>query len=294
MAGGNLTLNILLQVEELFKSKNWPIDNNDTQFGLYQRFCQRLSVFDLDGQLLMIKLSTSFEKVLIEQYTDYFWSAYYSVPQAVLENASKLIFMPLLEIGPKKDEVRTKSSSALHYILRNGDYDWVDFNNKFLFIEDVNDLIKEFDNKSILFLIDDFLGSGQTAENAINLFIKKKPELNSTNIIVLTMVAQKQGISWIKENTGCSTFANRVFGKGISDSFVKEDIKPSIALMKKMEIKLAPQIQKNGWSLGYAECEALISISSKSPNNTFPVFWFETEAKVSPFPRYKKFKRKLQ
>jgi len=290
MAIKNITANTLLQINELFELKNWPIELGNNRLTLYQRFCERLRVFDSEEQLLMIRLSRNFERVLIQQYTEYFWLGYYNIPTEILESVDKIIFMPLLKIQDTKKKNKTKSSSALHYILSSGDYDWVDYSNKFLFIEDAADLQRELKERTILIFIDDFLGSGGTARDTISSFIEKNINLTPVNTIILTMIAQKQGVINVKTQTGCQVFSNQVYGRGISDTFEGHMIDSSIALMKEMERKIAPEIHKNGWSLGFEQTEALVSMSAKSPNNTFPVFWYETKTKVSPFPRYKEFK----
>ncbi len=105
------------------------------------------------------------------------------------------------------------------------------------------------------------------------------------------MVAQATGVSEIKRITGCTVFSNKVFGRGISDYFPIDQINQLIDLMKKMEAKVSREIEKKDLSLGYEKSEALVCLTNRSPNNTFPIFWYETNTKMSPFPRERIFKR---
>jgi hypothetical protein len=113
-------------------------------------------------------------------------------------------------------------------------------------------------------------------------------------MVVLTMVSQKSGIEKVKQDIGCSVKSHFVFEKGISDYYKSENLKTKLNLMQSMEDKISLSIRKNGLSLGFEQCEALVSFASRPPNNTLPSFWYETEFKMAPFPRYRNFKQNQQ
>jgi hypothetical protein len=290
MARGNkLSINTLLEIDKLFRDQKWSISDNISNSS-YGRFCTRLSILDQDEQNLILLLTKHFEKVPFHTYADNIWSAFFTIPENKLEKASKIIFMPLID-HKKRKASQTKSSGALHYILKSQEYDWIDYSSKFHFSENINSLNALFDENSILLLIDDFIGSGSTACDAVVSYFEAFQKLSSSNTSILSMIAQAEGINTVKIKTGCDVFANKTFKRGISDRFTGQTTNEYLSLMKKIEDKISSEIQKSDLSLGYKQSEALVSMDNRPPNNTFPVFWYETNDKLAPFPRYRNFKK---
>lgn len=74
-------------------------------------------------------------------------------------------------------------------------------------------------------------------------------------------------------------------GKGITDSYPQQTKEEKKAIMLEIEKKLKP----GKYQFGYEKSEALVTMT-RTPNNTFPVFWMNYEHKGSkfspPFPRF--------
>jgi hypothetical protein len=285
----NLNANILILVHELFIERNWSLKPIEHRTSLYERFCERLSIFNYDEQVLLIELAKNFELVPLNNYFECFWSAYFDIPEDILERSEQIFFMPLIDFSKRSINRKiTKSSEALYYYMSNNDSDWVHYSEKFKFPENLNDLMINFSSGSILILIDDYIGSGKTACKALSYYKGLGIGLSSENLFVLTLAAQKNGVKEIKNRVNCRVFSDKIFNRGISDTsdeLSKRKLK--LNTMKKMEEKISSLIEKKGFSLGYEKSEALVSLADKTPNNTFPVFWYETETKKSPFPRFR-------
>lgn len=70
--------------------------------------------------------------------------------------------------------------------------------------------------------------------------------------------------------------------KAITDVYPEEEAKQKMDIMKKISTYLhAPR----GMQLGYADTESLVAMM-KTPNNTFPVYWYEHKNNTyAPFVR---------
>ena len=143
---------------------------------------------------------------------------------------------------------------------------------------DENEIKKVNQSKSAFLLVDDFVGSGDTAVKSVNNLTKLG--VNKQNIFVFALVAQNIGVENLKKNDIRIAVAEQR-DKGITD-YYNSRISEKINIMKKVERKLNVKEQ---FSLGYKGTEALVSMI-RTPNNTFPVFWIEpTKDKKAPFPR---------
>lgn len=252
-----------------------------------------------DEQKLLIELSYNFVKIGIGEYVDKFFSAFYDIGTKVLNQKKNIIFAPLEDPYMKAikinsdDEVAlkiTKSADFLYYLLSNSDYAWVDFSNKFIFRQKLPDIIKSFISKeTLLVLIDDFVGSGETAIKscgAVMERISKEKEICNSDVCIVSIGALEYGIRNVENILDVRVFSDIVEKKGISDYNFGAEKNAKLELMKVIELKLKCPVK---YSLGYGKSEALFSFMNKSPNNTFPVFWHETKKKAAPFPRYKNY-----
>ena len=116
---------------------------------------------------------------------------------------------------------------------------------------------------------------------------KKISELmKHKNIKVVSIAAQEFGINNVKEKLSIDIIANKILKRGISDYYIDFEDKKNLMreISKKIEVS-------DDMELGYKDCESLITMLQKTPNNTFPVYWKETRNKVAPFPRKKYYKK---
>lgn len=299
---GNINLNTFVAVEELFKRKGWDAKSKlSSGLSKLDRFCERLKLFSIEEQALLIELSEKFLHITTSDYLEKFLASYYSIPQLFFEKYNTIYVAPLIdpyihtELESKRIERgKTKSSTFLFYSLDWHDITWIDFYSKLVFVEQIGKLKKSLNpENSSLILIDDYIGTGRTAEEVCKIYLKEDYQgktLRPDQIKILTIASQNAGKEYVENKmkvmVTCDIFRN----KGISDNFKDKDALVMLDKMKDMERRLcSKKFLKSGYSLGYGQSEGLISIANKTPNNTFPVFWYETKKMPAPFPRYNNF-----
>lgn len=129
-----------------------------------------------------------------------------------------------------------------------------------------------------ILLIDDYVGSGETALKCVDEMINNY-NINKNRLMVGCMIVQKQGVEQLsKENIPIYYDIER--NKGISDYYMPEVAEKNIDILTIAEEDLG--IKKE--FLGHNDCEGLIT-TNRTPNNTFPIFW-ENYDDNAPFPRY--------
>ncbi len=172
-------------------------------------------------------------------------------------------------------------------MLDSDEYRWLSEN---LIVTYKNYVLKKFDtSKDFLIFIDDFVGSGDTVVESISAFLELenfKEIIPVENIKVVSIAAQEFGINNVKEKLSIDIIANKILKRGISDYYIDFEDKKNLMreISKKIEVS-------DDMELGYKDCESLITMLQKTPNNTFPVYWKETRNKVAPFPRKKYYKK---
>ena len=99
-------------------------------------------------------------------------------------------------------------------------------------------------------------------------------------IHIVSLVAQEEGVNNISREK-ISVFAALIRKKAITDVYpepeAKEKLKAMVSISKHLH---APK----GMQLGYANTESLVAMI-KTPNNTFPVYWYERKNSYAPFVR---------
>lgn len=289
----------IFDLDILFQKKGWEInEQTDVKRSLYRRYCEILKHIEEDEQNLMIELSYRFEQVQFTEYLEFFLMSLLTIDESILNSKQRIIISPITKpfISIKKGDKKmvrpkTKSSQFLFYLLASQDLRWLDFSSKFEFLESINDIKDQYSiNNSLLLLIDDYVGTGMTAVNCIKSIkkeIENVKEISYNDICVVSIAAQNEGVNVLNRELGVKVYSDKILDKGITDYYPVEQITSKIDLMLNIESKLKCPEE---FSLGFGKSEALITFMNKTPNNTFPVYWHETEKKIAPFPRYKNFK----
>lgn len=283
----SLTTQKLFEIDALFKDKIWEIDDSKENFAsLYNRYCQRVSIFEESQQNLLIELSYNFLKIGVNDYAKLFLNAFNNVASRFLQSAKHIYIMPLELTEIKK----VKSSHFVWYFLKNNcDFSYEKFFNKTAFIDNVESIRRKLISRSLFIFLDDFIGTGETAESNTlkNLSIQVGSEtIPKSQVILISLAAQKAGIDRISRTLRVPVYSGVVRNKGISDNYIAEELSTKVDIMNQMETSLNIE---NSIRFGYGRSEGLITLGQKSPNNTFPVFWHETKTKIAPFPRFKKY-----
>lgn len=135
----------------------------------------------------------------------------------------------------------------------------------------------------VTFVLDDFIGTGDTAFEFLDDY-EKRFKLENETIIFLTIAAMKSGMERIRDRQYEIYYSNLI-EKGIGDAEDIPDKSSAYALIDQIEqlIDINPKYNR-----GYDGSEALITLLN-TPNNTFPLFWAKRAKSGSewqaPFPR---------
>ena len=149
-----------------------------------------------------------------------------------------------------------------------------------------NDIIKimEYvdDIKNIVF-IDDFSGTGKTFLDFVKKYLEHLRNIHVYFLVVHIMENALNKIIKFAESNGMNVTV--LYISCTSKAFSKmEDLRDK----KKEFIRESANLGISGkYILGYDKSEALVAFYNNTPNNTFGVFWMDTENHVSLIPRRK-------
>ncbi|MBD81166.1 MAG: hypothetical protein CL840_19770 [Crocinitomicaceae bacterium] len=260
------TIEAISILNKVFKTKKWT--EADLDEFVFDNFCVLLDNLNESQRSLVVELIERYCWISLSEYPERILKALEYVEDEKLNQLKTVYLFPIVK---PKDEGKFKSAQFLMYQIKVFKRHLKKYTHiKFKFISKFKDLttpsfsIKEGE---ALFLIDDYIGSGETFEECITE-IKKNKNITNERINTVTIACQADTLDLLKED-GISCYTDFQSEKGISDS------KPSSLVQEKIDIML--EIEKlipggSHVSLGYKESEALITLA-RTPDNTFPIFW---------------------
>lgn len=265
----------------IFEQKKWSIQENG-DYSVFDRFCSRLAELENDKERdLIIELTHEFLWIQSNMYEEYLLTALKKLFDSRKWKPDKdknIYICPLL---PENDFGKLKSSTYMLYLCQSILMrTYSEFQESQIRICETPEVLKKHEDRiGSLILIDDFIGSGETALECLE-YLKVLKNSNK-KIYIVSLVAQEEGIKNIsKENV--SVFTALTGKKAITDKYPESEAKEKIEVMKNISKHLhAPK----GMQLGYADTESLVAMI-KTPNNTFPVYWYENKKNTyAPFVR---------
>lgn len=281
----DLSIDEFAKLIKIFNDKNWPIDEDDDD-DVFSKFRKTLQFLDKEQRHLILELTENFICVNMGKYYYHFLKAFdkYIKDIANEGNRKNIYIIPLISRG---DFNKNKSSGFLYYILKSNKKK---LQERYLDIVSIKlvdttsyDMIadktlQKFSKENArVCLIDDFMGSGNTAESAINvLYEEKNVPLNVISVVLVA--AMEHGINYLKEKK-VSTYSGIVCKKAITGTGYKEIER--IEMMNSISERIGSEEK---YYLGYEKSEALITLM-RTPNNTFPIYWLKGKNKYPPFER---------
>lgn len=265
----SLKLGQFTMLKELFEKKQWDIDEK-LEISYFERYVRMLTSLREEQQAFMIKLTDRFLHLPQTEYLKHLL-----VPISKLRGdfpEDNLLFACCL---PKADIGKVKSSTAVLYQFKGSTIrSKVDLGKHFVieaFTPKHVSSIGSALEKSHFVLVDDFIGTGETAIGAIEYIHEIFPDLeDNVRISALSIVAMKQGVEAI-QSIGASVYTDIICTRGISDYYTGTDLNEALEMMHSIEDglkKLKPEFR-----FGYGQSEALVCME-RCPNNTFPIYWF--------------------
>jgi hypothetical protein len=277
----NLSINTLNRLRLKFEYLGWLEEEE-----LFLDFCAMLSRLNQEQQDLILEMTGNFLKVDLPNYYPYIHNALSLIKPEEFATVTQIYVLPLLD---KDDYGKPKSSTFLAYLFQSQKVKKHQlFLEKKITIGDKPDILPISDrfnrSQSKLMLVDDFIGSGKTAIDALSDLVDNIG-ININKIIILSLVAQLEGIEKIKSK-GVSVYAPIIRKKGISESYDSPQKEDYMRIMTQVENGLKVREENR---FGFNQSEALVSMI-RTPNDTFPVFWYEPKIDgikcKAPFPRF--------
>lgn len=259
------------EIISLFELKGWKIDDGNNK-SLYKRFLKKYQSFNTDSnRKIFLDLARNYEYIPIQNYIEILKGILESV---FIDDAREdILVMPLLS---KKDIRRIKSGAVLSYLFQSVELKFIDrlSKKKFTVIDDYEHLgSKIVKNGKRLFLVDDYVGSGEQAIRAIKDVIETINQVTSMDkinqIAIISLYSNKKGIESINQFIKNFEIIEYYYGEetnGKAHNYRAE-----------IESQLDPKAE----DFGYKDCGDLITLI-RTPNNTLNLF----RMRDGPFQRF--------
>jgi len=276
-----LDWNDVIALHNIFTKKKWFLKMG--QESVHKNLCELVTNLTDEQKQLIFDLCNRYVWISNNEYLELLLEVLEKIEDEKIENVKRIIVFPIVK---PKDIGKIKSSASLLYNFKSLHFGTPKYNNiEFKVIDSYKNFAAEkFTNYDLLFLVDDYIGSGQTLFEGLEE-LKKNQSLENEMINVIALVAQTSTLSELNKKN-ISSYVKYSMGKGISENFSPPELEINIELMKEIE-KLIPANER--FSFGFEQTEALVTMA-RTPNNTFPIFWrnHRKNGKVyeAPFPRY--------
>ena len=270
-----LSVTRLEQLRNLFAKKEWPIEE-EVELSVFERFYKTLTMLDDNEQGFLIDFSYRFDHIPLSRYLQFM-----KKPLQSLRNDSEGYTLLFVTCSPKADVGAVKSSSAVLYQLKGTTIkQHVDLNPKVV-VDNITKVPQyTIDDKTKVVLVDDFVGTGDTAVAAIDYIHELVPSLkDNSQIIVFSIIALHQGIERLRK-IGVKTYYAIERRKAITEEICKCKREAAASTMHSIENRLKKL--KKMYCFGYKESEALVCLE-RCPNNTFPIYWLTKD--LAPYER---------
>ena len=281
-----LDFEMLNDLQELWSEKKWEFPTIEQSQLAFDAFCAMISqLSSKDEQKFVLALTKSYKRYSLNSYSLMLIKALRSIEDCDLVGIRNIVFAPL--INPSDEHIgKSKSGQALPYIAEHVAAPLTEkFNGLVISAISTPTALPPILNSSetLLILLDDFIGSGDTAKNAVWGLIDK-PVTNKVKYLVVVVAAMRNAIDFLggyNINVRCGD----VLTKGIAENEFFVDKAIAYSLVDAIEAELDVGFD---YRRGYKRSEALVSML-RTPDNTFPMYWCKKRVNdrvwSAPFPR---------
>lgn len=271
----------LLKINKLFNDHHWDFKNDSYLKGVFDRFCKRFDYLDDDNQKkLILDLTKRYILINKEDYAQELRSLLNKVANNKLCSDKNIYLFPI--DGYKIINKSTSGRTILELMERANIKQFCNsiFKKNVESIYTKDDL-NNVDNGSILLLVDDIIGSGDTLNKCLK-YLKCNIHIDNLKIIICSIAILKETMNIIQKE-GFIVYSNIELRREISDYYQGTDLCKNIETMKNIEKKI--QVPRK-YCFGWRRTELLITLD-RTPNDTFPYFWYyNMKERNAPFPRY--------
>lgn len=275
-------LDTLMRLFAIFVKKKWTdIDGYDEVLSRFGELINDLKEEEIE---LIFDLTEKYHWLTYNEYHKFLRQLLIQLLDNSLSAKKKLYIFPIIK---PTDEKKIKSGHAVMYMIDSikssiSGYKDIDF----VLLKEFEELKEEkltLNGEDFLILVDDYVGTGKTLNSTI-LEINKNESIKD-NYAILAVAIQQEAEDLLKYQK-IKYYNYLSLSKGISGHFSSPELERRLEIMKKIENRI-PKVGK--FRNGYEKSEALITLI-RTPNNTFPIFWKNTNSKgkeiEAPFQRY--------
>lgn len=276
----------IIRLGKIFEKNKWDIEENFSgETSIFDRFCKRLEELECDEDRdFILDLTEKYLFLKLEQYEQYLIDVFRKFLDVERKNIEQVNEIHVFPIQDKEYYNKTKSGNIICYLIQGiicRRFD--EFHNKRIRIIETYEGIKKHKNDiKMLLLVDDYVGTGDTALACVNML--EENEILKENIRIISLVSQNVGKKII-EDYNIKIYASVERKRGITDNYPEEEVAQKLEQMQRISKRIKA---KRDLYLGYKDSEALIT-TIKTPNNTFPFYWYECmknrKFTYAPFPR---------
>ena len=260
-----MEVTLVSKLYSIFNSKEW--NQNESNETVFESFCNLLSNITPEQSQLILDLTERYIWITLGQYQGKLIKTLNSVEDEKIEKLKRIILFPIMK---PEDEHKTKSGHAVLYMVRGIKPMLKKYNHiTFLKIENYEGLREgslKLTNTDAIFLLDDYLGSGETIQATLDGVLNINP-IPKEYLNVISIASQLTAFEYVT-SLNISIYTDIVTTKGISDFYSNAERDDKTKIMMEIE----KMISGNHFSFGYNQSEALITLI-RTPDNTFPIFW---------------------
>lgn len=263
----------LAKLMHLFDKQRWEIDTN-SKTSVFNGYVHMLSQLTKEHQNFIMKISERFLHIGIDKYSDKLLG-----PLRQLRSDFHDDFLLIAPRLPEDEQGKIKSGSIVVYqLLGNSIKAKINLGQHSICRSKLVDFMCQVHKDDLrVVLVDDFVGTGETAWNAVQYVKKIQPSLDNKDIVIVCIVAMQAGIEFLAQK-GVRTYYANVEKRGITDYYQGNSLAYATKVMSDIE---ALMNVKNKFRFGYNRSEALVCME-RCPNNTFPFYWL---SKNAPYAR---------
>jgi hypothetical protein len=254
----------VMEINKLFKANGWV--GKDNKELVFNGFCKLFVLLEPEQRKLLLELTEKYHWITHNEYPDRIIQALQSIAETELIGVTKIYFFPIIKPG---DDEKAKSGDHMLYLIKAYKHLMDKYGNvKFELLKTFDQIHNlDLEKEQRLFLIDDYVGSGETFDFCINELKKNATLIPSLIKIACIAIQEETFYNLVIEGFG--VLKTLALQKGITDNNVSQFIEIKKNLMREIERHIPGA---TSYSLGYNETEALVTMM-RTPDNTFPIFW---------------------
>ena len=277
----NINIDFVGELTKIWLDKKWKFQTQEVEDTAFNRFCLMAERFEADEKKLLIQLTAKYQRYTMIDYYNLLVNAILKIGAENIDGVDLIVVIPLIK---KADIIsqKPKSGTALIYPAV---YTAIPVNAVIAGINVSYFLTPDFDekclvdtNKALFLIVDDFIGSGNSALTVVG---ELRPKLRGQDqVAIIGLVAMKDGVALIEGN-GIPVFWSEIHAKGIADNESIVNKKEAYDILDRIWQKNL-EVNKR-YKIGYEKSESLVTLI-RTPNNTLPMYWCGKDRSGSDWP----------